>query len=75
MFLQPGGSDTLGYSVSWAAENALDVAIRLVVTFFLPNGPQTTVGMTVRAGIISSTLIWRFPAGSNSFQMAASTID
>ena len=75
-FLQPGGSTDLGYTVSWAAENALNVAIRLVLTFILPNnGGSWTTGMTVNAGDISSTSSWRFPAGSTNFQIAATTLD
>jgi hypothetical protein len=75
-FLQPGGSTALGYTVSWAAENALDVAIRIIVTFILPNdGGRRTVSMSIRPGDISTTLNWQFPAGSTNFQLAATTID
>ena len=76
IFLQPGGSPALGYTVSWAAENALDVAVRIMFTFLQPNnGGRSTVAMTLRAGDISSTLNWSFPAGSTAFQLAATSID
>ena len=71
-FLQPGGSDTLGYTVSWAAENALNVAVRIVLTYVLPNnGGRTTLGMTVEPGAITPTSNWNFLAGSTNFQVTA----
>jgi hypothetical protein len=71
-FLQPGGNEALGYTVSWAAENALNAAVRVVLTYVLPNnGDRATLGMTVEPGAISPTTNWNFPAGSTNFQVAA----
>jgi hypothetical protein len=71
-FLQPGGSDVLGYTVSWAAENALNVAVSIILTFILPNnGGPSTVRMMVQPGVITPTSNWNFPAGSTNFQVAA----
>ena len=74
-FLQPGGSDTLGYTVSWAAENALNEAIRVVLTFVLPNnGGTPAYGLEVAAGVITPTSNWNFPSGATNFKIAAGTI-
>ena len=74
-FLQPGGSTVLGYTVSWAAENALNVAMRVLVTFTLPNnGGPSTVGLTVQPGVITSTNNWDFPAGASNFQVVAASL-
>ena len=54
-FLQPGGNADIGYTVSWAAENALNVAIRVVVRFILPDHGPTQVTMTVPSGAITRT--------------------
>ena len=75
MFLQPGGSDTLGYTVSWAAENALDVAVRIVLTYILPNnGQRTASSLLVQNGVITPTKNWNFVAGSNNFEVSAISI-
>ena len=75
IFLQPGGSTILGYTVSWAAENALNVAMRLLLTYALPNnGGPMTVSLTVEPGDITSTYTWNFPAGSSNFQLIAAQI-
>jgi hypothetical protein len=73
-FLQPGGSTILGYTVSWAAENALDVAMRILVTFVLPTGGSSTVGLTVQPGVITSTNNWNFPSGASNFQVVAASL-
>jgi hypothetical protein len=73
-FLQPG-STVLGSTVSWAAENALNVAMRLLLTYVLPdNGGSTTVSLTVEPGEITSTYNWNFPAGSTNFLLIAAQI-
>ena len=75
MFLQPGSSDTLGYTVSWAAENALDVAVRIVLTYILPNnGQRTASSLLVQNGVITPTKNWNFVAGSNNFEVSAISI-
>jgi hypothetical protein len=74
-FLQPGGSTVLGYTVSWAAENALNVAMRLLVTYVLPNnGGPMEEGLTVEPGVITSTNNWNFPAGATNFKLIAAQI-
>ena len=77
IFLQPGGStSTLGNTVSWAAENALNVAIRVLITFVLPNNDgSSTVRLDVNPGTITPTNNWKFPAGSTNFQLAARSLD
>jgi hypothetical protein len=71
IFLQPGGNAALGYTVYWAAENALNVAVSVVVTFLLPKSGQTTVIMNVLPGSISLTNTWIFPEGATNVQLAA----
>ena len=72
IFMQPGGSDLLGYTVSWAAENAVNVAMKVLLTFSLPNdGGPSSVSLTVDPGVITPTRTWKFPAGSYNFQIAA----
>ena len=74
-FLQPGGSTTLGNTISWAAENTLNVAVRIVLSFVLPNngGPSTTT-LTVFAGVVTPTVNWIIPAGSTNFQVLAQSL-
>jgi hypothetical protein len=72
MFLQPGGNAYDGYSVAWAAENVLNVAINVIVTFIRPeSGGQTTVTMVVTPGSVTPTNTWIFPEGASNFQLAA----
>ena len=73
IFLQPGGNADLGYTAAWAAENALNVAVSIVVTFLMPNSGQSTVTMTTNPGTISLTNYWTFPEGASNFQLAAIT--
>jgi hypothetical protein len=74
-YLQPGGSSTLGYTVSWAAENARNVAVRLVISYVLPNSRQPSVHiLIVQPGAISPTTNWNFPEGATNFQLGAESI-
>ena len=74
-YLQPGGSSTLGYTVSWAAENALNVAIRVLIAYTLPdNGGPSATTLDVEPGVITSTRNWQFPVGATNFQLAARTL-
>ena len=76
IFLQPGGNADIGYTVSWAAENALNVAVNVAITFLLPNAPDqrpTAVAMVVQPGSITPTYNWVFPEGATNFQIAAHT--
>ena len=73
IFLQPGGSDTLGYTVSWAAENALNVAVTLVITCVMPATGLNSVTMTVQPGAISPTKTWTFSPLAKNFQLGAQT--
>ena len=76
IFLQPGGNADIGHTVSWAAENALNVAVNVAITFLSPNAPNqapTAVAMIVPPGIITPTYNWVFPEGASNFQIAAHT--
>jgi hypothetical protein len=74
-FLQPGGNAVIGYTVAWAAENALNVAISAVISFISPHAGRTTVSMVIQPGVISPTYTWVFPEGASNFQLAAGSID
>ena len=73
IFMQPGGSAAVGYTVSWAAENALNVAVQLAIKFVLPNSVPTTVTTTLQPGQISNTQVFTFPEGTTNFQLGART--
>jgi hypothetical protein len=71
-FLQPGGNADIGYTVSWAAENALNVAVNLIISFLSPGADDTTrVTMTIQPGAISPTRNWIFPEGASNFRLIA----
>ena len=59
------------YTVAWAAENALNVVVNVIVSFFLPHAGQTSVTMTIQPGVISATNTWTFPEGATNFQLIA----
>ena len=60
IFLQPGGNADLGYTVAWAAENALNVVVSIVVTFLMPNSGQSTVTMSTHPGTNHLQIIGHF---------------
>jgi hypothetical protein len=73
-FLQPGGNAVIGYTVAWAVENALSVAVNVVISFILPHAGQTTVNVAIQPGVIlSPTYYWTFPEGSSNFRLDATT--
>ena len=74
IFLQPGGSDTLGYTISWAAENALNVAVRLVITCVMPVTGLMSVSMNVDPGVITTTQTWTVSTEATNFQLGAQTL-
>ena len=76
IFLQPTGStSTYGNIISWAVENALNVAIRVLIAYTLPdNGGPSATTLDVEPGVITSTRNWQFPVGATNFQLAARTL-
>ena len=74
MFMQPGGSDALGYTVSWAAENALNVAVNIVFTYVIPVTGLMSVSLNVEPGVITNTQTWTVSPEAKNWQLGAQTL-